>query len=294
MKKIVYYIQSIRWFEITIRMGAPLLALMLTIPVFSTSNMLRTVHTLVAFFFLWAHLYAFNEWGGYLSDQGDRSKAHTPLMAGKIQRDEMFILAWVCAFFSVFLYALLDVRLVPIVCADITIGILYAHPRVLLKEVPFVSFVILFLVSVGDFMLGWLTFSAHITSGVLIGLYFGVLGIVGQSYHETGDCDTDRKSGIRTNAVRFGRKKISITGFVLYTIACLYFCLLAQQAIVPDYLCIPILVTYPLYVVLFAACFRAQLQSSAVHTFVVRYRVLYGGIGFAMLILLCMKRSLLH
>jgi 4-hydroxybenzoate polyprenyltransferase len=256
--------------------------------------MLRTVHTLVAFFFLWAHLYAFNEWGGYLSDQGDRSKAHTPLMAGTIQRGEMFILACVCAFVSVVFYALLDVRLVPIACADITIGILYAHPRVLLKDVPFMSFVILFSVSVGDFMLGWLIFSPYITPGVLIGLYFGVLGIVGQSYHETGDYDTDKKSGIRTNAVRFGKKRIFITGFVLYTVACLYFCLLAQQAIVPDYLCIPLLVSYPLYVVLFAACVRTQLRSSAIHTFIVRYRVLYGGVGLAMLILLCIKRSLLH
>jgi len=294
MKKVVYYIQSIRWFEIMVRMGAPFLALLLTTPPFSMFVFLRIVHALVAFFFLWAHVYAFNEWGGYPSDTRDLSKAHTPLMSGKIRRSEMFTLAWVCMFASVVLYALLDVRLLLIACADSIIGILYVYPKVLLKDVPFISFLILFLVSVGDFALGWLIFSPYITHGVLIGLYFGILGIAGQSYHETGDYDTDKKSKIRTNAVRFGKKRIFVIGFVLYTISCLYFCLLAQQAIVPDYLCIPILVTYPLYALLFAVCLRAQLQSSAIRRFVVRYRILYGGIGSIMCILLLMNRPFLH
>ena len=294
MKKVVYYIQSIRWFEIMVRMGAPFLALLLTTPPFSMFVFLRIVHALVAFFFLWAHVYAFNEWGGYPSDTSDIAKAHTPLMSGKIQRSEMLTLAWVCMIVSVVLFALLDVRLLFIVGADIIIGILYVHPKVLLKDVPFISFLILFLVSVGDFVLGWLIFSPYIAPGVLIGLYFGVLGIVGQSYHETGDYDTDKKSKIRTNAVRFGKRRIFIIGYVLYTLSCLYFCLLAQQAIVPDYLCIPILVTYPLYAFLFAICLRAQLQSSAIRRFVVRYRILYGGIGCIMCILLLMNRLLLY
>lgn len=294
MKKVVYYIQSIRWFEIIVRMGAPLLALMLTAPALNIAVFAKMLYALLAFFFLWVHIYAFNEWGGCLYDKHDSAKAYTPLLAGKITPREMFLLALVCVFVSSVLYALLDTRLLIIVFVNSVMGVLYVHPKILLKNVPCVSCTMLFLVSVGDFLLGWLVFSPHISQGILIGFYFGILGIVGQSYHEAGDYDSDKRAGVHTNAVRFGKKRIFIIGFAFYTISCLYLCLLVRQHSIPDYLCIPVLVTYPLYALLIAICLRAQLQSLAIHRFVVRYRILYGVIGFAMLILLLMSRPALH
>lgn len=290
MKKIVYYIESIRWFEVMVRMGAPVLALLMTAPIPSTSSVIKIVHALLAFFFLWAHIYAFNEWGGYSSDKADSVRAHTPLLAGKISPREMFLLALMCVFVSSILYALLDVRLLIIVLVTSVMGVLYVHPKILLKNVPCMSCAMLFLVSVGDFLLGWLVFSSHISQGILIGLFFGILGMAGQSYHETGDYESDKRAGINTNAVRFGKKRTFAFGFVCYTVACVYFCALTVSNLVTDFLYIPLAVTYPLYVFLFLRCLRSEMNAHVVSRFVRQYRLLYGVIGCAMIAILLFTR----
>lgn len=283
MKKIAYYIQSIRWFEIAVRMGAPVLALLMTAPTPSTSSVIKIVHALLAFVFLWAHIYAFNEWGGYLSDKAASVRIHTPLLAGKVSPREMVVLAFVCVFVSSFLYVLLDVRLLIIVLVNSIMGVLYVHPKILLKNVPCVSCAMLFLVSVGDFLLGWLVFSRHMSQGIFIGVFFGILGIVGQSYHESGDYDSDKRASIYTNAVRFGKKRLFVYGLVCYTCACVYFCALTISNRVAHFLYIPLVVTYPLYLFLFFRCLQAEVSAHAVRQFVRQYRLLYGVIGCAMI-----------
>lgn len=279
-------VKSIRLFEISVRMGAPLIALLLTLPELNVVNGIRVIHALGAFFFLWAHLYAFNEWAGYSFDKHDPSKRITPLLAGEIVPREMLLLSMIFVLISIILYAFLDIRFLIIVLLDILIGILYAHPKILLKGIPFVSFVFLFIVSVLDFLLGWFVFSSSFHKGLLIGIFFGMLGIVGQHYHEVGDYDSDKRVGIKTNAVRYGKKRIFIRGFFLYTFSCLYFCVLTFLKILHGYLYLTLVLSYPVYLFIFYNCMRADMTSSGVHLFVKRYRILYGFIGVAMICVL--------
>ena len=162
MKKLVYFIRSIRWFEIAVRTGAPIIAILIIAPEFDFANGIKIVQGFIAFFFLWAHGYIFNEWGGYDFDKEDISKAKTPLLAGKITPRESLILSIVFASISIILYTLLDIRLLFIVIFDIIMGIIYVHPKILLKNVPILSFIILFIVSVNDFLLAWLLFSSDL------------------------------------------------------------------------------------------------------------------------------------
>jgi len=286
MIKLYYYVKSIRLFEISVRMGAPLIALLLTLPELSEVNGIRIIHALGAFFFLWTHLYTFNAWAGYSFDKHDPSKRVTPLLSGKVTPREMSLLSIVFALICIILYAVLDIRLLIIVFPDILIGILYAHPKILLKSVPFASFAILFIVSVLDFLLGWLIFSPSLHRGLLIGIYFGILGIVGQHYHEAGDYDSDKRVGIKTNAVRYGKTKIFILGFIFYTLACIYFLLLTFSKILPGLLYLTLLITYPLYVFLYSKQLRSNLTSSDIRRFIKKYRMLYGLIGCTMILLL--------
>jgi len=169
MKRLLSYMQAIRWFEIAVRMGAPVIALLMTIPVWHLTNVFTMLHVLTAFFFLWAHGYSFNEWSGYSFDKADRTKADTPLVSGVISLREMLALSLVCLSISIILYALLDARLLIIAGADSIIGVLYVHPRILLKQVPVMSLIILLFVSIGDFLLGWLVFSSSITQlGIIV------------------------------------------------------------------------------------------------------------------------------
>lgn len=292
MNKVKFYLRSIRWFEIGVRMGAPFIAILLSVPEISLLNSYRIIHGLLAFFLLWAHGYTFNEWGGYAYDQYDQTKADIPLMSGKISRSEMLVLSISFACVSILLYALLDIRFLSIVLFDIILGVSYVHQKILFKNVPLVSFIILFLVSVNDFLLGWLIFSTFLCKGLLIAAYFGILGIAGQHYHEAGDYDGDQRAGIKTNAVRYGKKKIVISGFIFYTISCLYFLLLGFKKIVPEYLLYPLVISYPIYLFIFYRCITSDLSSLKVHSFVRRYRILYGFIGLWMIIqLFCFRFS---
>jgi 4-hydroxybenzoate polyprenyltransferase len=267
-------------------MGAPLIAMLLTLPELNVVNGMRVIHALGAFFFLWAHLYTLNEWAVYSFDRHDTSKRITPMLAGEIAPREVLLLSIFFALICIILYAFLNIRFLIIVFLDILIGILYAHPRILLKSVPFASFAILFTVSVLDFLLGWFVFSSSIHKGLLIGIFFGMLGIVGQHYHEAGDYDSDKRVGIKTNAVRYGRKKIFILGFFLYALSCLYFCILTFFYILQGYLYLTLVLSYPVYLFIFYKCIRTNMRSSGIHLFVKRYRILYGLIGAAMICIL--------
>lgn len=284
MGRLKYYIKSIRWFEIAVRTGAPVIAILIALPELNLVTGFKILHAFFAFFLLWAHGYAFNEWGGYGFDKLDGSKAKTPLLAGHVSHREFLILSIAFAGISVVLYAMLDMKFLIIIFFDIIMGILYVHPKILLKNVPIASFVILFIVSVNDFLLGWLVFSPSISKGLLIGMYFGLLGITGQHFHETGDCDSDERANIRTNAVRFGKKNIFIIGFIFYTLSCIYFIFLSLTKIIPQYLYIVLLITYPIYFVLFYKCLKVGMGSSDVRCFVKRYRQLYGFIGLCFII----------
>lgn len=266
------------------RMGAPLIALLLTFPELDIANSIRVIHALAAFFFLWAHLYSFNEWAGYSFDKHDPLKRMTPLLSGKVAPGEMLALSISFALISTILYGVLDARFLIIIFIDMLVGIVYAHPKILLKSEPFASFTILFIVSVLDFLLGWLVFSPSLREGLFIGIYFGILGIVGQHYHEAGDYDSDRRVGIKTNAVRFGKRRIFITGFIFYTIGCVYFCILGFLESIVGNFCLIILITYPVYVFIFYECLRSRIRSSAVRLFVKRYRLLYGIIGLYVIV----------
>ena len=284
MERLRYYIKSIRWFEIAVRTGAPVIAILIALPELNLVTGFKILHAFFAFFLLWAHGYAFNEWGGYGFDKLDGSKAKTPLLAGHVSHREFLILSIVFAGISVVLYAMLDMKFLIIIFFDIIMGILYVHPKILLKNVPIASFVILFIVSVNDFLLGWLVFSPSISQGLLIGMYFGLLGITGQHFHEAGDCDSDKRANIRTNAVRFGKKNIFIIGFIFYTLSCIYFIFLSLTKIIPQYLYIVLLITYPIYFVIFYKCLKAGMGSSDVRCFVKKYRQLYGFIGLCFII----------
>ena len=284
MERLRYYIKSIRWFEIAVRTGAPVIAILIVLSELNLVTGFKILHAFFAFFLLWAHGYAFNEWGGYAFDKLDGSKAKTPLLAGHVSHRELLILSIVFAGISVVLYATLDMKFLIIIFFDIIMGILYVHPKILLKNVPIASFVILFIVSVNDFLLGWLVFSPDISQGLLIGMYFGLLGITGQHFHEAGDCDSDKRANIRTNAVRFGKKNIFIIGFIFYTLSCIYFIFLSLTKIIPQYLYIVLLITYPIYFVIFYKCLKSSMGSSDVRCFVKRYRQLYGFIGLCFII----------
>lgn len=267
-------------------MGAPLLAMLITLPELNTVNILRMAHALIAFFFGWTHGYTMNEWGGYEGDSHDPSKAKRPLLAGQISRREILMFSLICAGICVILYSLLDPKLLFLVGLSLFIGLLYNHPRITLKKVPFASLFVLFVVSISDTLLGWLVFSSVLYQGCLVGGFFGLLGFAGICYHEAGDYESDRTTGIATNAVRYGKKPVFILGFVFYSISCVYFIFLTILNIIPTGLFLGFVFSYPVYIYLFYRCIKRGMDTTAIHDFINQYRTFYGVVGLYMVLYL--------
>jgi len=285
-RKVLLYILSIRWFEIGIRMGAPLLGALFAMGSVDTAVLGELGIGLLAYFFLWAHIYLFNELAGMRFDKYDEYKANTPLLSGQVSYRGICGMSAGFLLASVALYFYISPALVMVALVDVLLGFVYVHPRLLLKDKPLVSFLFLFLVSFNDFLLGWLLFSKLSLRGVSIAVYFGLLGIAGQHYHEVKDYTADKNAGIRTNAVRYGKKRIFLLGFGFYTLACVYLGLLALWEVVPPLVgCVP-WITYPIYILIFHRCLIAGMDSLEMHKFVKRYRVLYIIMGIGMLIAL--------
>ena len=290
MSRISSYLRSIRWFEISLRMGEPTVALLLTIPVVNSKNILSAVIGLVGFFFCWAHGYTLNEWGGYESDRLDPRKSSRPIITGSVTRIELLTLSIVLAVISVVIFFLLKPILSLIVVFDIIIGVIYCHPRILGKTFPFFSLFALFIVSVNDFLLGWLIFSNSILSGITIGVLFGLLGLSGISYHEAGDYEYDRREEIMTNAVRYGQKVIFIAGFFFYILAVFYIVYLSIIGLLPNLLYPVFLITFPIYTYFFLMALRTGLDTDSIHNFIRRYRYIYVIIGIYMVVALAISR----
>jgi 4-hydroxybenzoate polyprenyltransferase len=286
MKKLLYFVRSIRWFEIAVRTGAPVIAVLIAAPSMGHDNVVRIILGFAAFYLLWIHGYTFNEWGGYYSDKNDASKSKTPVIAGLITRRDLLILSIFSIVISVVLYTLLDTRLLAIILFDVILGIAYVHPRILLKNVPVVSFLILLIVSINDFLLGWLIFSSDVVRGLLISIFFGMLGITGQHFHEAGDHDSDKRVDIKTNAVRFGKKNIFVMGFIFYTLSILYFIFISVCGFIPNYLYLILVLTYPVYALIFYKCLKTGITTTQTRIFIKRYRFLYGFIGACFLVIL--------
>ncbi len=290
IRKLSAYLKAIRWFEIGVRLGSPLIAILLSIPALNYGHFSSAILGLIGFFFCWVHGYALNEWGGYYYDRYDPSKGDRPIISGALSRDEMLKLAIVAAVICVTIFAMLRPVLLLIVGFDIVLGIFYCHPRLVWKGKPFFSFFALFSVSVTDFLLGWLIFSNDIKTGATIGIFFGLLGITGISFHEVGDYDSDLRAGVRTNAVRFGKGPISWIGFLSYSLALFYLHSLIYRHLIPEGLIYPFLLTYPIYLFLFWRCLRGHFGAMAVKSFIRGYRLIYFVIGIAIIWIL-LKRG---
>ncbi len=157
-------------------------------------------------------------------------------------------------------------------------GITYVHPKILLKDKPFFSIIFLFIANFNDFLIGWMLFSKITIDCILICVYFGLLGATGQIVHEVKDYEADKISGIRTNAVRFGKQRLFLTGIIIYSASTLFFTYISLEYLKKPYF-IPQLLTYPFYLYFFLNVMKKGFDRRELHKFVFIYRIIYIIIG---------------
>jgi len=280
---ILRFLRSLRWLETFVRLGAPFLGVVFSVNNIYDINILKLFLLLSGYFTLVSHIYLYNDLKGKGFDLLDTLKK-TPLLKGEVSYFSLFLFSLLLLFYSIIVYYFLNPIFLIFLFIDIIMGITYVHPKVLLKNRPFFSIIFLFISNFNDFLIGWLLFGKINITGILLSVYFGLLGAAGQMFHEVKDYEADKISGIRTNAVRFGQKNIFFLGLITYSLSVLFFIYISLIFLKKPYF-IPHILTYPFYISYIINNLKTDFNRNNFQRFVVFYRFMYIFIGIVIFII---------
>ncbi len=286
-RPLLRYAWCIRYRELFFLQGTPLLGVLFTEPPLTAETVARIALFALGGFLLLAHTFTFNDWAEFAMDLEHRDKARA-LAARDVTRRELGLLALAFLAGALVLFALLSPRTLGLAGLLVVFGGLYSHPMTHWKAVPVASSALHLTAGVLHFPLGSSLHGAIALRGALIGLFFALTFTAGHLNQEVRDYDGDRLSGIRTNAVSFGKTRAFLAGFGLFTLAYAHLVLLAAVGLIPHPLGW-LGALYVLHAVWSVRTLRAGLTFETLSRFQSVYRAVYALIGAAMLAALLLQ-----
>lgn len=286
---VVRLLSCIRFDEVLVLQGAPMLGAVFAMEQLSVDGAKLLLLLTIGNVFLVAHVFLLNDWAGIYEDIRDPARSGKVFLNRGIQRHEVgFLLT------GMLLLSLMTLGQLGPVTLSLGIGIavasvLYSFPGVYLKGVPVANSLLHLFSGMLHFLLGYSVFSGLDAYGVEVALFFAVIFSAGHLTQEVRDFEADRRNGIQTNAVRFGKRHCFVVAFLLFTIADALLVALAVTGAVPLMLGMVILSVYPLHGYWTLQALRNGLPFSCVRRLQIRYRLLYAGVGVAMVVSVLMN-----
>ena len=228
-----------------------------------------------------SHVFVVNDWSGMAADLSDPARASTVFANRGVVRDRMGHLWMALLALGLLILAALGARVFAIAIAIAGLSALYSAPASHIKGVPVLNSLLHFAGGLLHFLLGYSVFRAPDARGMEIGCFLALVFTAGHLTHETRDSDSDRRNGIRTNAVKFGKRRNFLAGLVLFTLADGLLLALTLQRIIP----LPpevVVALYLLHVYWSWQTVRAGLTFESVRRLQVRYRFRYAALGLMM------------
>jgi len=271
-------LSCIRFDEVLILQGSPLLGAVVSMGRLTIATAVASALLAAGSTCLVAHVFALNDWSGMNADLRDPNRTSRVFVSRGVARARVGHLWIALLALSLLLLGALSWRSLTIAVAISGLSALYSAPASHIKGVPVLNSALHLLGGLLHFLLGYSAFRAPDLRGIEIGCFLALVFIAGHLTHETRDSESDRLNGIKTNAVRFGKRRNFIAGLVLFTMADVLLMALAFRGIVP----LPPAVVAALYIL--HVCWswqtmRAGLTFDSVRSLQVRYRFRYAAIG---------------
>lgn len=267
--------------EIIVLQGTPLMGVILSVsnPAWAMIPVLAVF--MAASILLVAHIWALNDWADFREDQVAQSKSSR---AGgtKVTRAALVRFSIGLLVASLALFCLLPLRTLAIAGIVALLGFIYSYRGVRAKELAGLSTLSHLAGGSFHFLLGYSLFHEIDLRGFLISLFFAMVFTAGHATQEVQDYEDDRSSGVRTNAVVFGKKPVFLAAFAIFSIAFLYLAVLAGVGVVPARLGFSALLL-PLQAVWTYQAWQGGLTREHLERLRTRYRVGFGLIGLNML-----------
>ena len=183
----------------------------------------RFLVVLFAFSFATASIFILNQYFDRKEDQENAFKSNLPVAAERIMPRTALIFSFLLIILCLVLVVLVDVNLLSLFLVYVVFGTAYSAPPFRLKSVPIVDFVVS---GVGagfmPFLMG-LELTDRLSSDVSL-IMLGVVPLMlihcgGHIIQAVGDYEVDRKMGVHTFVVRYGRKIGTIVAGFMFLLA---------------------------------------------------------------------------
>jgi 4-hydroxybenzoate polyprenyltransferase len=178
---------------------------------------------LFAFSFATASVFILNQYFDRKEDQKNALKCNLPVASGRIAPQTALVFSLLLIISCLVLVILVDATLVSLFLIYLVFGTAYSAPPFRLKTVPVVDFIVS---GVGagfmPFMMGLeLTerLSSNIFSIMLAVVPLMLIHCGGHIIQAVGDYEVDRKMGVHTFVVRYGRKNGAIVAGFMFLLA---------------------------------------------------------------------------
>lgn len=282
------YLGPIRYREVLVLQGSPLLGAALAMRGVTESSLARLAILTVANLLLVAHVFALNDWSGMaeLTSLGDPACV---IASSGFSRVEMGWLSIALLIPSLVLFGIIGLPGLLIALAIAVLSFAYSAPALHAKGIPVLSSVIHLCGGILHFLLGYSLFTAIDERGIAIGFFFALSFVAGHLTHEVRDYDGDRLNGIKTNAVVFGKSPAFIASLVIFTVAYVQIVVLALRGVLPIAMAAG-LGLYPLHLYWSMQAIAEGLTSASVRQLQARYRALFAVIGIWMIGTLLIER----
>jgi 4-hydroxybenzoate polyprenyltransferase len=232
---------------------------------------------------LTGHIFVFNDWAGYSSDMRDPRRAALVFTQQGITRRQVAYVAVALLVIANAIFVALGLLTLLLGAAIAILSLLYSCSSGFGKHAPIVGSLNHLLGGTLHFLLGYTLFHGLDASGLLIGLFFGLVFAGGHLNQEVRDYAGDLQNGIRTSAVVFGPRRTFLASLYIFTAAyAILFCLAAIGILPRLLLWIPVVV----WLVHGAWSWQALQRGLGFETALwmrSRYRLLFALIGIAML-----------
>jgi 4-hydroxybenzoate polyprenyltransferase len=279
----LHLLSGVRFGEVAVLQGAPLIGAMFSIGTLTPDNALILAAVLVGSLSLVAHVFVLNDWAGIHGDLRDPARASRTFIDKGVGRTELGYLAIGLLVLALSLSWLVGLTTFVIAVVIAGASALYSAPVFHMKGLPILGSTLHLVGGALHFLLGYAAFSAIDERGMVISCFFALVFAAGHLTHEARGFEGDSLNAIRTNAVAFGQKQSFIAGLVLFTAAYALLAALAAIGIVPRVLLLAAIL-YPLHLWMSLRALRSGLTGESLSRLQHCYRLLFAVIGVTMLL----------
>jgi 4-hydroxybenzoate polyprenyltransferase len=279
MNKLLAFIKSARFAEVSILLGFPMIGLFFA---FRSADQLFSLPVFLfvaAIFSLFTAIYAFN---GLAGSEDDCHNSRLSDLKGV--KTSFIVTLSVSLVLSLVLFFLIRPVLALFAAVSFLLWCIYSFPKKGFKYRPLLGTLIHFIGQIIHFLMGYTVLAPLDRGSAAVSVYFALLFSAGHINHELIDHDADKKSGIKTGAVCFGVSAWEKVSLLLFLAAALY---ISALSLIEKEL---LKVSFPFMIagcihVIFKICTmkRASLQAKflAERSF---YRILYFAAGIVFIL----------